>query len=100
MLVNTTAPIWFYCMQGMHCEAGMVGAVNVVEDSAKSYEAFKALAMGGIAAGSSGSMSAGGSATSSGSAPGQTGASSGAGKVARNAGVALVAVGALVAVLL
>lgn len=25
---NASAPIWFYCSQGKHCQAGMVGAIN------------------------------------------------------------------------
>lgn len=27
--VNDTRPIWFYCSQGRHCQAGMVGVINV-----------------------------------------------------------------------
>ena len=26
--INDTKPIWFYCSQGKHCQAGMVGAIN------------------------------------------------------------------------
>jgi hypothetical protein len=26
--VSDTKPIWFYCSQGKHCQAGMVGAIN------------------------------------------------------------------------
>jgi hypothetical protein len=26
--VKDTKPVWFYCSQGMHCMAGMVGAIN------------------------------------------------------------------------
>lgn len=26
--VMDTKPVWFYCSQGMHCQAGMVGAIN------------------------------------------------------------------------
>jgi plastocyanin len=26
--VNSTKPIWYYCSQGMHCQAGMVGVIN------------------------------------------------------------------------
>jgi 1,4-dihydroxy-2-naphthoyl-CoA synthase len=26
--VKDTKPMWFYCSQGKHCQAGMVGAVN------------------------------------------------------------------------
>lgn len=25
---NASAPLWFYCSQGMHCQAGMVGVIN------------------------------------------------------------------------
>ncbi|KZO95723.1 hypothetical protein CALVIDRAFT_537707 [Calocera viscosa TUFC12733] len=99
MMVNTTAPIWFYCQQGTHCEQGMVGAINAVESSAKSYEAFKALAMaGGMGAASTNTMSGSGSMTSAAAAPSKT--SGGMTKVARNAGAMLVAVGVVVAVLL
>ena len=28
LMVNTTAPIWYYCSQGKHCQSGMVGAIN------------------------------------------------------------------------
>jgi len=27
--ITTTDPIWFYCAQAMHCQAGMVGVINV-----------------------------------------------------------------------
>jgi hypothetical protein len=26
--VMDTKPIWYYCSQGQHCQAGMVGAIN------------------------------------------------------------------------
>ncbi|KAH9955623.1 hypothetical protein BC827DRAFT_1236135 [Russula dissimulans] len=42
--VNDTAPIWAYCRQQGHCGEGMVFAVNANESSAKSFEAFQALA--------------------------------------------------------
>ncbi|RPD81853.1 hypothetical protein L226DRAFT_450467 [Lentinus tigrinus ALCF2SS1-7] len=47
--VNDTAPLWFYCRQhkpdgSSHCGAGMVFAVNAVEDSPRNFSAFKALA--------------------------------------------------------
>ncbi|KAI9057117.1 hypothetical protein FKP32DRAFT_1615573 [Trametes sanguinea] len=47
--VNDTAPIWFYCRQhkpdgSSHCGAGMVFAVNAVEDSPRNFSAFQALA--------------------------------------------------------
>ena len=25
---NASAPIWFYCSQGQHCQGGMVGVIN------------------------------------------------------------------------
>jgi plastocyanin len=25
---NASAPIWFYCTQGKHCQGGMVGVIN------------------------------------------------------------------------
>jgi len=42
--VNDSAPIWTYCRQSGHCGQGMVFAVNANESSAKSFEAFQALA--------------------------------------------------------
>ncbi|EJU05483.1 hypothetical protein DACRYDRAFT_103969 [Dacryopinax primogenitus] len=98
MLVNTTAPIWFYCQQANHCQQGMVGAINAVEGSAKSYDAFKALAMSG----GTGTSASGGSSASSAptSAPSQSTTSGSMVKAVCNAGVMLAAVGAMVAVLL
>jgi hypothetical protein len=26
--IKDTKPVWFYCSQGKHCQAGMVGAIN------------------------------------------------------------------------
>lgn len=100
MVVNTTSPIWFYCQQANHCQQGMVGAINAVESSAKSYEAFKALAMGGSAASTPAGSSASGSGSAAAAAPTQSTKSGAVPKAVRNAGVALVAVGVLVAVLL
>lgn len=28
IVVNDTAPIWYYCATGKHCEAGMAGVIN------------------------------------------------------------------------
>ena len=47
--VNDTTPLWFYCRQhapdgSSHCGAGMVFAVNAVENSPRNFTAFKALA--------------------------------------------------------
>lgn len=27
-VTNASAPIWFYCTQGQHCQNGMVGVIN------------------------------------------------------------------------
>ncbi|KAF9013193.1 Cupredoxin [Cyathus striatus] len=35
---NATAPLWFYCVQGAHCKAGMVFALNPTAE--KTYAAF------------------------------------------------------------
>lgn len=37
-------PIWFYCSQGKHCQAGMVGAINAPASGEKTVQAFTALA--------------------------------------------------------
>lgn len=45
--VNDTAPIWAYCGQTApesHCGQGMVFAINAVNDSARDFSAFQALA--------------------------------------------------------
>jgi plastocyanin len=34
-------PVWFYCAQGNHCKAGMVGVINQVVDSGKTLREFK-----------------------------------------------------------
>lgn len=48
--VNDTNPLWFYCKQKKpdgtsHCGAGMVFAVNPVQDSPRNFTAFQQLAM-------------------------------------------------------
>ncbi|KAK1773248.1 Cupredoxin [Copromyces sp. CBS 386.78] len=40
--VNSTTPLWFYCSQGKHCQAGMVGAVNA--KSTDDFDKFKTAA--------------------------------------------------------
>ncbi|KAI8932626.1 hypothetical protein NX059_010124 [Plenodomus lindquistii] len=42
--VKDEKPVWFYCSQGMHCQAGMVGAINAPASGNKTVEAFTALA--------------------------------------------------------
>jgi len=43
-IVNETAPMWFYCAQGQHCKGGMVFALNPTAE--RTFDAFKATAMG------------------------------------------------------
>jgi plastocyanin len=43
-VTNASSPLWFYCRQARHCEAGMVFAVNPTADN--TFDAFKARAMG------------------------------------------------------
>ena|SRR5271170_3201972 len=38
--VNGTGPEWFYCSQAMHCESGMVFAINPT--AAKTLDGYKA----------------------------------------------------------
>lgn len=42
--VMDTTPIWIYCSQGMHCQSGMVGAINAATSGNKTVAAFAALA--------------------------------------------------------
>jgi len=73
---NATAPLWFYCKQGTHCQAGMVFAVNPTAE--KTFDAFKAKAVGATG-GTSGSSSSGSpSSTASGSTPSASNNTSGA----------------------
>jgi plastocyanin len=60
--VNDTTPIWAYCGQTApvsHCGAGMVFAINAVDNSTRSYDAFVDVAkqLNGTAAASGGSPS-------------------------------------------
>ncbi|KAJ4363555.1 hypothetical protein N0V83_009851 [Neocucurbitaria cava] len=38
---NASAPIWFYCTQGNHCNMGMVGVINPPTSGEKTLAAFK-----------------------------------------------------------
>ncbi|RAQ47363.1 extracellular serine-rich protein [Aspergillus flavus] len=42
--VNDTKPIWYYCGQVGHCQAGMVGVINPPASGSDSLEAFKSAA--------------------------------------------------------
>jgi len=80
--VNDTTPIWAYCGQtapSSHCGAGMVFAINAVDNSTRNFAAFQTLAeqLNGTAS-ASGSASATGSASGSGAQASQTGSTGGA----------------------
>ncbi|RHZ62998.1 hypothetical protein CDV55_104021 [Aspergillus turcosus] len=44
LTVNDTNPIWFYCGQIGHCQAGMVGVINPPSNGPDTLDAFKAAA--------------------------------------------------------
>lgn len=44
-VTNASAPIWFYCTQGQHCQGGMVGVINPPQNNPnRTLDAFKELA--------------------------------------------------------
>ncbi|KAL0063758.1 hypothetical protein AAF712_009315 [Marasmius tenuissimus] len=76
--LNTTEPLWFFCAQltpADHCAMGMVFAVNPTAE--KSFETFKAAAMG--SASGNGTAPAGGETAPTGSASAAGGAATDAG---------------------
>ena len=98
--VNDTAPLWFYCRQhkpdgSAHCGAGMVFAVNAVEDSPRNFTAFKTLAT--VLNGTNVTGAASGSGSDDGtSAGGDNGASAGSAfSVALSLGAAVAAAAVL-----
>ncbi|KAF3037481.1 hypothetical protein E8E12_004172 [Didymella heteroderae] len=40
-VTNASAPVWFYCTQGKHCQAGMVGVINPPATGPRTLDAFK-----------------------------------------------------------
>lgn len=64
--VTGVAPIWYYCKQGTHCVAGMVGAINA-PTTGNTFDKFLAAAKtgNGTSAGASGNPSGGPGATAS-----------------------------------
>jgi plastocyanin len=69
-VTDASKPLWFYCATGSHCRSGMVFSINAPA-TGNTAAAYKALAMGGSAAGGA-SVSGSGSLTAGG--PQQTGA--------------------------
>ncbi|KAI0882553.1 uncharacterized protein GGS22DRAFT_46234 [Annulohypoxylon maeteangense] len=92
VMVSAKTPLWFYCSQAKHCQAGMVMVVNenTTANSSRSLTAFKTLAKaqaanvaptrasGGTSGTNSTTGSTGGS-TGSGSGSSGTGTTSGSG---------------------
>ncbi|KAG9200304.1 hypothetical protein B5807_07762 [Epicoccum nigrum] len=83
-VTNASKPIWFYCTQGKHCQAGMVGVINPPASGANTLAAFKnASASAGnnvsptVKAGSGGNLTqTSGTSTSASGSPSSTGAAS------------------------
>ncbi|GFF46716.1 cupredoxin [Aspergillus lentulus] len=44
LTVNDTSPIWYYCGQVGHCQAGMVGVINPPRNGPNTLDAFKSAA--------------------------------------------------------
>lgn len=42
IMIESAQPMWFYCSQGMHCQAGMVGVINPKNASGQTLETFMA----------------------------------------------------------
>lgn len=95
-ITNDTAPLWFYCAQGPHCQRGMVFAIN--PSAEKTFEKFKETALASPAPAAGGAAPAGGApASSSAAAPGAEGtpAANAAGTAANSEGGAPVDSGAM-----
>ncbi|QKX59647.1 uncharacterized protein TRUGW13939_06784 [Talaromyces rugulosus] len=45
LMINDTNPIWYYCGQVGHCQAGMVGVINPPANSPDTLEVFKTSAV-------------------------------------------------------
>jgi len=98
--VNDTTPTWFYCQQhspdgSSHCGAGMVFAINPVQDSPRNFTAFQNLAIALNGTNATGSLSTNGSAPAS-----QPSQPSSAGILAVNTALSLGSVLALFAMAL
>jgi len=89
--VQVSTPLWAYCKQGKHCQAGMVFGINVNNTGPKSMDAFIALAKasGNSTAGAAAGGTGNGTSTSTSTAGGAgNGTSSGASTLFASSGVA------------
>ncbi|KAI1460914.1 hypothetical protein F4805DRAFT_349809 [Annulohypoxylon moriforme] len=77
VMVSAKTPLWFYCSQAKHCQAGMVMVVNenTAANSSRSLTAFKTLAKAQTA--NVAPSRASGGTTGSNSTSGSTGSTSG-----------------------
>lgn len=68
--VKSTAPSWFYCATGKHCQAGMVGVINPpANNAARTIETYKAGAAKAVANVAPSGQASGDSPTDTGSNP-------------------------------
>lgn len=86
VVVKDTAPMWFYCATGKHCQAGMAGVINPPANPARTIEAYKAaaalVAQAGVpntAGGTGGSTTGGSTPTTGGGASATNGSASATG---------------------
>ncbi|KAJ6011762.1 hypothetical protein N7522_002117, partial [Penicillium canescens] len=89
LTINDTTPIWFYCGQIEHCQAGMVGVINPSSNGQETLDSFKKAAstaegstipvtvQGGFLGKSGGDSSSSSSTTSSTASPTNAGNSVG-----------------------
>lgn len=93
---NASAPVWFYCTQGQHCQAGMVGVINPPRQGPNTLAAYKNASMNAqrnvsptSAAGFGGNLTESSNATSgNGTAPNSPSSTGGATHLAGSAAFA------------
>ncbi|KAK0389798.1 hypothetical protein NLU13_3371 [Sarocladium strictum] len=88
VMINNTAPLWFYCKTGQHCKAGMAMVINenTSANSTRSLENYKSLAAGDAVNTNPGNGT--GSGTGSGSGNGSGSGSGNGGSTGGNSGSA------------
>ncbi|KAH7408551.1 Cupredoxin [Phaeosphaeria sp. MPI-PUGE-AT-0046c] len=93
---NASAPVWFYCTQGQHCQAGMVGVINPPRQGPNTLAAYKNASMNAqrnvsptSVAGTGGNLTESGNSTSTnGTGPNAPQSTGGAAHVAGSAAFA------------
>ncbi|CAJ2511784.1 Uu.00g074090.m01.CDS01 [Anthostomella pinea] len=103
MMVTVATPLWFYCSQAKHCQAGMVMVVNENPGANASrtltqFQALAAVAPANIDPGTvtsgAGSTTSGGSSTGSTGSTGSSGTATGSGSSASASATTTVGTGA------